>query len=62
MTDLMQALRFAIVVTTAVILVGFAAMELQDKFAGQVRANPIAHPRAVFDRDFDFDTTKNSPL
>jgi len=60
MTRLMQDLKFAIVATIAVILVAGAAMEVQKKIVGQVRAHPIAHSRAVCDRDFDFDTTKMS--
>jgi hypothetical protein len=60
MTRLMQDLKFTIVATIAVILVAGAAMEVQKKFVGQGRADPKAHPRAVYDRDFDFDTTKIS--
>ena len=54
MSDVMQILRFAVGATTAVILVGGAAMQMQGRFVHQIRAVPEEHLRAVFDRDFDF--------
>ena len=54
MSDVMQILRFAVGATTAVMLVGGAAMQVQGRLVHQIRAVPEEHVRAVFDRDFDF--------